>query len=209
MQDNFDPKFTAAQIRMLTSIVQVGEAVYNELTNNDKKLFAHPYVRGLKSRMRTKLVQIQCQIESKTPEFPFLFNERSFAYENIIPELRTENCILHFAQSKSPDILPYSSGYKKDLSYNNKRIGKQLVFDFDNMPKAITEPLYGLVVFGGKQNLPFIVVQFPEPGFNGIAKKIIVPQIVSAETEGEEFKRKKSVLKEEYLLQMNKEDKIK
>lgn len=210
MQNNFDLNFTTTQLRMIASIVQVGEATFNELIGNDKSVFSHRYFSGTKSRILTKLVQIQCQIESKSSEFPFQFSERTFAYDDIIPELRTENCILHFAKSNSPDILPYPSGYKKELSQNNMMIRKQLVLDFDDMPKTKDEPFYGLVVFGGKRENPFIVIQFPEPGFSRIAKKITIPQIISGgQEEKEEFKRKKAVLKEEYLSQLSKEGELK
>lgn len=210
MQKNFDIDFTVPQLRMLASIVQVGNAVYNELMENDKSVFSHRYFSGTKSRIRTKLVHVQCQIESKSSEFPFQFRERTFAYDDTIPELRTDNCILHFAKSKSPDSLPYPSGYKKELSQNNMMIRKQLVLDFDDMPKTKEEPFYGLVVFGGKKENPFIVIQFPEPGFTRIAKKIIIPQIISGGLEEkEDFRRKKAVLKEEYLVQLNKEAELK
>ncbi len=199
MHKNFDPNFTTAQLRMIASIVQVGDAVFNELVDSDESIFNHRYFLGTRSRIYTKLVQIQCQIESVSSGFPFQFSERTFAYEDIIPELRTDNCILHFARSNSPDILPYPASYKKELSQNNTMLRKQLILDFDNMPKTKDEPYYGLVVFGEKRRNLFIVIQFPEPGFGGIAKKIIVPQIISGgQEEKEEFKRKKAVLKKEY-----------
>ena len=144
------------------------------------------------------------------PTFPFQFSERVFAYDAVIPELRTENCILHFGRSKAPDVLPYVSGYKKELSQNNDNIRSQLMIDFEQCQKTTQEPFYGMVVFGGTKEKSFIVIQFPEPGFTRIAKTITIPRVITFEGEqSDSFERKKAVLKKEYLEHRTKGDLLK
>lgn len=134
------------------------------------------------------------------PNFPFEFSQREFSYNQHIPELRTENTILHIGRSSAPDRLPYKSKYKEELSYHNQLLRRQLILDSSNTPPIGLESFYGLLVFGGRKEI-FSVVQFPEPGYSGIAESIMVPQIVvSAKSEeAEKFERKKAALKEKIL----------
>lgn len=145
-------------------------------------------------------MQMQCEIESHDPKFPFEFFQREFQYNQIIPELRNKNVILHIARSSSPENLPYASKYKISLSNNNNALQRQMVIDPDNTPPYGDEPFYALLVFGGGTKT-FSAIQFPEPGYQGIVETLPLPQISlidEAETT-EVFERKKAVLKKEFL----------
>lgn len=187
------------ELATLASIVKVGDTAYRELMENQRPMFAHPYFADTKSRIRTKLVQMQCEIESHDPKFPFEFYQRKFSYKQLIPELHTKNVILHIAQSHTQDALPYRSKYKVALSNNNEPLCRQMILDFNNVPPYTLEPFYGLVVFGGKEQT-FSIIQFPEPEYKGIARTIPVPlTIVTKSEEKETFERKKAILKKEFL----------
>ena len=139
----FSDIFTARQLVTLASIVQVGDAAYRDLMETQRPMFAHPYFADTRGRIRTKFVQMQCEIESHEPNFPFEFSQRYFEYNQCIPELRTKNVILHIARSTAPDCLPYESKYKLRLSNNNFGMQRQMVIDTDFQPPYSEEPFYG------------------------------------------------------------------
>lgn len=200
MDTPFENIFTSNELSVLSSIVQVGDATYRELIDSQHTMFTHPYFSDLRGRMRTKLVQMQCEIESHSLKFPFKFTQRQFQYKQVIPELTNENVILHIARSPSPDVLSYKSKYKTMLSNNNHSLQRQLIIDTDRLPPYNYEPYYGILTFGGNKQL-FSVIQFPEPGYNGIAKCISLPNaILNIEPDNKTtFERKKAVLKKEFL----------
>lgn len=191
---------TNEQIISLSSIVQVGNATYHELMESEGLLFAHPYFRDTKGRIWTKLVQVQCELESHEAKFPFNFYQREFRYKQFVPELHTkdEGMIIHLGRSNGPDKLPYGAKYKKELSYNNDRIKRQLMLD-DNADYK-ESPFYGILAFGGKKEL-FSIVQFPEPGYNGIIDTIEIPHLIlpKESVETQTFERKKATLKKEFI----------
>lgn len=195
-----DNMFSKSQIATFSSIVRVGNAACNELLQSESHLFTHAYLTDLRGRLRTKLVQMQCEIESHSENFPFFFTQRHFSHNHCVPELRTKNAIVHIARSSSPDILPYPAGYKVKLSNNNTIANRQLIFDSDNAPPIGIEPFYGMLVFGGKREL-FVTIQFPAPGYTGIIDSVNVPLIISDGLfeAGERFERKKALLKEKFL----------
>lgn len=200
MHDQFKDIFTSRELLALASIVQVGDATYRELVETQRPMFGHPYFADTKGRLRTKLVQMQCEIESHDPQFPFEFVQRRFQYKQVIPELRNKNVILHIARSASPETLPYESNYKVSLSNNNHALQRQMVLDMNQTPPYGYEPYYALLAFGGR-DLTFSVIQFPEPGYTGIAESFVLPQI-NLEYQSESiqiFERKKAVLKKEFL----------
>lgn len=200
MSDFLKGALTKNELAALSSIVQVGDSAYKELMESQSPMFGHRYFADTRGRIRTKLVQMQCEIESHDPKFPFEFCEREFSYKQCIPELRTKNVIVHIARTASPGILPYCSKYKMALSHNNTPLSRQMFFDFDNTPSYGLDPFYGILAFGGK-NQTFSTLQFPEPGFAGIAESILIPQVIITEdsAESENFERKKSRLKREFL----------
>ncbi len=200
MLTQFKDIFTSRELKTLASIVQVGDVTYRELMETQRPMLGHPYFADTRGRLRTKLVQMQCEIESHDPKFPFEFIQREFRCKQLIPELRNKNVILHVARSSAPDLLPYASKYKIRLSNNNHALQRQMVIDFDETPPYSNEPYYAILAFGGR-NRTFSVVQFPEPGYTGIAECLPLPQI-SLTTENENtkvFERKKAVLKKEFL----------
>lgn len=184
------------QLKALASIVQLGTAAYDELIEQYPSL-SHSYFSDTRGRLYTKLVQMQSEIESHNLDFPFVFHQREFRYHQYIPELQSDNLILHIARSNSPDKLPYSSKYKIEFSNNNVPIMRQMIIDDSFNPPYIYEKFYALLVFGGKKE-PFSVIQFPEPGFKGISDIIVIPQIVVS-SKTPEFERKKAVLKNKFL----------
>lgn len=188
------------ELIILSSIVQVGDATYKDLMESHEPMFGHRYFADTRGKIRTKLVQMQCEIESHDPDFPFDFTQRNFSYEHCIPELHTKNMILHIGRSPAPDILPYEAKYKIQLSHNNALLDRQMVIDPDIRPPFGFGPFYGLLVFGGR-NKPFITVQFPAPGYRGILDSIDVPRMMFAtkSAEAEVFERKKAGLKKEFL----------
>ena len=200
MKNHFSDIFNTRQLTTLASIVQVGDAAYRDLMETQRPMFGHPYFADTRGRIRTKLVQMQCEIESHEPNFPFEFAQRNFEYNQCIPELRTKDVILHIARSTSPDVLPYESKYKLRLSNNNFGLQRQMVIDTDFQPPYAEVPFYGLLVFGGRENT-FAAVQFPEPGYESIAEIINIPQmsIIGIPEETVVFERKKAVLKQEFL----------
>lgn len=200
MAISFSDIFTTRELTTLASIVQVGDATYRELMETQRPMFGHPYFADTRGRIRTKLVQMQCEIESHEPSFPFEFAQRYFDYNQCIPELRTKNVILHIARSNTPDCLPYESKYKLKLSNNNHALQRQMIIDTDFQPPYSEAPFYGLLVFGGREDT-FAVVQFPEPGFENIAEIVPVPQLslLSVPEETVVFERKKAALKQEFL----------
>lgn len=200
MQNQFDDIFTSRELLTLASIVQVGDATYRELMETQRPMFGHPYFADTRGRIRTKLVQMQCEIESHDPKFPFEFFQREFQYKQMIPELRNKNVILHIARSNSPEALSYASKYKVKLSNNNHALQRQLVIDLDQAPPYGNEPYYGILTFGG-WGQTFSVIQFPEPGYSGIAELFPLPQVIlTGETESASaFERKKAALKKEFL----------
>ena len=200
MAISFSNIFTTRELTTLASIVQVGDATYRELMETQRPMFGHPYFADTRGRIRTKLVQMQCEIESHEPNFPFEFAQRFFDYNQCIPELRTKNVILHIARSVAPDCLPYESKYKLKLSNNNHALQRQMIIDTDFQPPYSDAPFYGLLVFGGREDT-FAVVQFPDPGFESIAEIVPVPQLslLNVPEETVVFERKKAVLKQEFL----------
>lgn len=200
MQTQFRDIFTSRELLTLSSIVQVGEATYRELMETQRPMFGHPYFADTRGRIRTKLVQMQCEMESHDPKFPFEFAQREFCYEHKVPELRNRRIILHLARSNSPDKLPYSSKYKIRLSNNNYYLQRQMVLDFDKKPPYQEEPFFAFLTFGGHIQT-FSVIQFPEPGYRGIAYSFSLPQIsMNEESEHTKvFERKKAILKKEFL----------
>lgn len=200
MSKNFRDIFTVHQLSMLSSIVQVGDSAYRDLVETQSPMFGHPYLSDTKRRIRTKLVQMQCEIESHDLKFPFKFSQRKFQYNQIIPELRNKNVILHIARSASPENLPCSSKYKISLSNNNSALYRQMVIDPDSTPPYVDEPFYALLVFGGDSKT-FSAIQFPEPGYQGIVETLPLTEIsLIDETESTQvFERKKAVLKKEFL----------
>ena len=176
MEIKFDEIFSPYELKTLASIVQVGDATYHELMDA-QHLFGHSYFADTKGRIRTKLVQVQCEIESHDPKFPFQFIQREFQYGQLIPELRTKNIILHIARSSSPQALSYASKYKIELSNNNHSLQRQMIIDADQNPPYGEEPYYGILTFGGRGQT-FSVIQFPEPGYTGVADYIMIPEIV-------------------------------
>lgn len=200
MYTQFKDIFTPRELLTLSSIVQVGDATYRELMETQRPMFGHPYFADTKGRLRTKLVQMQCEIESHDPKLPFEFFQRKFQYKQLIPELRNKNVILHIARTSSPDLLPYHSKYKVNLSNNNHALQRQMVIDSEKTPPYGDEPYYAILAFGG-QRQTFSVIQFPEPGYTGIAECLLLPQIsLTSESENTKvFERKKAVLKKEFL----------
>lgn len=207
MYTQFKDIFTPRELLTLSSIVQVGDATYRELMETQRPMFSHPYFADTRGRLRTKLVQMQCEIESHDPKFPFEFIQRGFQYKQLIPELRNKGVILHIARSSAPDLLPHASKYKIRLSNNNHALQRQMVIDFDKTPPYGNEPYYAVLTFGGRSQT-FSVIQFPEPGYTGIAECLPLPQIsLSSESESTKvFERKKAVLKKEFLAHGAEED---
>ncbi len=75
--------FTPRELMTLASIVQVGDATYRELMETQRPMFGHPYFDDTRGRIRTKVVQMQCEIESHDPKFPFEFVQgSSYVYNN-------------------------------------------------------------------------------------------------------------------------------
>lgn len=200
MINELETALTPKQLSTLASIVYVGDAAYRDLMETQRPMFGHPYFLGTRGRIRTKLVQMQCEIESHDDDFPFEFHEREFLYRDRVPELRSKKVILHIARSSNPEKLPSKAKYKVLLSNNNAPLHRQMVMDTDLQPPYGIEPLYGLLVFGGGKK-PFSVIQFPAPGYRGILETIIIPHIILSEdsNDTELFERKKAVLKEEFL----------
>ena len=194
------------QLQTLASIVQVGEEACKELLAAEHPMFNHRYLRDMRGRLRTKLVQMQCEIESHDPKFPFEFYHRDFMFYHSVPELRTKQVIMHLGRSKNPETLPYESRYKVQLSFNNHPIQRQLVINPGNNPPYSDGPFYAILTFGGR-NQPFSVIQFPEPGYAGIAETISLPPMVEESEKKKTVERKKAVLKEEFLYS-SKEDVI-
>lgn len=208
MIENLHSMCNSKQLRTITSIVQIGDSVYNELTSKNTYIFDHKYMLGEKKRMYTKLVHMQCEMESKSPDFPFEFRERNLPFGQKIPELYMDNCIMHFAPSQSTDILPSYAEYKKELSERNRAIRRQLIFNELEDKRVIVknEAYYSLIAFGKKNGNLFIALQFPEPEYTGIAHSFIIPQLIlSGDGDHENFKRKQAELKEKYLFEMKKE----
>ncbi len=203
MADRLSNAITQDELNALASIVRVGSVAYQELLKSESSLFTHPYFSSLKGRIWTNLVQMECELESHEPKFPFEFHQREFAYNQFIPELRTDNVILHIARSQSPDVLPYDARYKIELSNNNSILCRQLTF-CPKEPQVYQEvPFYGLVVFGGRKTL-FSTIQFPEPGFAGIADAIPVP-LMESESTKKTVERKKATLKQKLLSKIEQE----
>lgn len=184
----------------LSSIVCVGNSTFQDFIRDNSNVFSHSYISELRGRFWTKIVQMECEIESHMPGFPFQFCQQRFSHGQTIPELRTDKVTIHVARSSAPDILPSSANYKIEKSWCNHPIKRQLILDFDAPQEYSTEPLYGILVFGGRTN-HFAVVQFPEPGYNGIAETIMLPQIIEGKESDvvDNFERKKAVLKQEFI----------
>ena len=67
MPTNFKDIFTARELLVLSSIVQVGDSAYHDLMETQRPMFGHPYLADTRGRIRTKFVQMQCEIESHDP----------------------------------------------------------------------------------------------------------------------------------------------
>lgn len=206
MINELEAALTPKQLSTLASIVYVGNAAYRDLMETQRPMFGHRYFRETRGRIRTKLVQMQCEIESHDTDFPFEFHEQKFLYGDCGPELHSKNVILHIARSSSPEKLPSKARYKIELSNNNAPLHRQMVMDTDLQPPYGLAPLYGLLVFGGFEKT-FSVIQFPAPGYHDILETIVIPHIILSEEskDTELFERKKAVLKEEFLAHGSKE----
>lgn len=192
--------FTSYQLSTINSIIHVGLDAYRELVESHPERFEHKYFSRTRNSIKTKFVQMQCEIESHDPKFPFVFTQREFPFGQVIPELHTDNVILHFARMITPDSLPYAARYRVSLSGNNKPIQRQLILDTNNLTEYKLEPFYGIIVFDDKDSSSSII-QFPEPGYTSIADSVIIPQITiaSSDENSMNFERKKAVLKNKFL----------
>ena len=197
MSDTFHSLLDNRQIEMLSAIVQTGRSVASELLENP--VYDHSFLGPMRGRLYTTCVQMQCELESQTPGFPFRYSETKFPFNQTIPQLATEGLIIHLGRSAHPDELPCKAKYKTRLSYNNQPLLRQMTFDFERNPPYVDSKFYGLLAFGGKED-PFAVLQFPEPGYGGIAEIITIPESCRPEKYDEHvFERKKAVLKESVL----------
>ncbi len=192
---------TQSEMVTLASIVRVGNATYFDLMEAESPMFAHKYLVDVKGRIRTKLVQMQCEIEHYDNKFPFEFSEREFSYGHTVPELRNKYMIIHIAQSNSPTSLPSKADYKRKLTFNNDVLYRQMRLDFLGEQRYTQELYYGILVFGGRQGKMFCRLQFPEPGYRAVADYIDIPMVslVLEKEETKKFERKKAVLREEFL----------
>lgn len=202
MSTRFSNIITKNELKVLSEIVLVGETAYKEFMQDQSALFNSPYLSGEKGRIHTKFIQLQSEIASRNSDFPFEFVRRKFDYGQYVPEIRNSKVIIHIARSDAPNVLPYPSKYKIELSNNNNPLQRQLKMTFDDDIRYTYEPYYGILTFGEN----FASILFPEPGYNGVSEQIELPRAFSSETERYSgvFERKKAVLKEEYLLR-NKE----
>ena len=198
MAFDIDNLLTLDQLHMLSNIVQIGESCYRDMIK-DHSLLDHFYCDDLRRRARTKFVQLQYELESHDPAFPFELVQRSFQFDQKIPELHTERLILHIGRSTSPEKLPNRAKYKTDLSDRNSLIARQRMLNFYAQPVVKDTPFYGILTFGGNDKT-FANVLFPSPGYKEIADRIPVPLIVvdSSSNAGQSFERKKAVLKDEF-----------
>lgn len=75
-----------------------------------------------------------------------------------------------------------------------------MVIDDNLTPPYGDAPYYGILAFGGRGQT-FAVIQFPEPGYIGVAEQFALPQIIlNNESESVKvFERKKAALKKEIL----------
>jgi len=188
-------ELTEQHMKKLSMIVTVGDGVYRELMQEG--LFAHKYFTNVKGSLYTKLIQRQCEIESRDKDFQFTFTEREFGYGHIIPELQLPNLIMHFGRSQSADQLPHKAAHKVELSNANHPVYRQLRINTDLEPPHESGPYYAIVTFGTKYSLDFITMQFPAPGYFGIADSIVLPLVADEKGEAETIKRKKAILKKE------------
>lgn len=206
MDTLFHDLLSPLQLSALSSIVQIGNATFEDLRKANEDIIQHPYMKNIRGRIKTNLVQMQAEIEHTDPQFPFRFNSRPLQFGQIIPELSTEKVILHLAHSNAPDALPSAAKYKYELSYNNHKIQRQLMIENYTSPPAMFAPIYGILVFGYDDS-GNAVIQFPEPGYTGIADVIPVPKmvLVNSAVEKSRFERRKANLKAEYLRRIKNE----
>ncbi len=207
MTVNFKDMFSTRELLALSSMIQVSDATYHDLMETQRPMFRHPYFSDIRGRIRTKLAQMQCEIESHDPEFPFRFFQRNFDFGHTIPELRNKNVVLHIARSSAPDELPYKSQYKISFSNRNNPLKRQMIIDLNSIPPYKEDLFYALLVFGGRKET-FSAIQFPEPGYKGIIEILSLPQLslINEEKSSEVFERKKAVLKKEFLAHKYEED---
>jgi len=74
------------------------------------------------------------------------------------------------------------------------------MIDPTNSPPYREEELYVMLVFGGKETT-FAVLQFPEPGYIGVAESILLPPVYAngEKNVASTFERKKATLREEFM----------
>lgn len=208
MFNNVDSIFTTNQLAILKSIIQVGDETYRELVESNTPLLSHKFFGDTRSRIRTKIMQIQCELESHEPNFPFKYFQRIFPFNQIIPELRTKKVILHIGQTHNISKLPHIATYKKKLSLNNNFLQRQLIFDFNNPPSGTNlQQYYAILAFDGTKQT-FSLIQFPEPGYKKVAQTILLPQnnLQNAINKPEIIERKKAVLKKELIAHISEEE---
>lgn len=195
-----DNLLSPRQLLVLSSIVQVGDSSYRDILQDPKHHLNHSFLKDTRGRLRTKFVQMQCELESHSPDFPFEFFERKLKYGHAIPELQTDNLILHIARSHNPEILPPAANYKIDLSNRNSQTHRQLIMDDFLTPPCRDDRIYGIVVFGGTDT-PFAVIQIPEPGYKKISDTILIPMMTTFESPlaKDTFERKKAILKQQFI----------
>jgi len=187
------------QLQTLSSIIQVGEACYRDMIA-EHAISGHRYDEYLISRARTLFVQLQCELCSREPTFPFNVVQQSIHSKLKVTEFHTDNLILHFARSSSPNKLPNETKYRKLLSKNNSSLIIQREANYYKSHLESSLPLFGILTFGGKETL-FMVILFPYPGYREIAERIEIPIVSFDElsSSGVEFERKKALLKEEFV----------
>jgi len=94
MSKDLSTIFSTRELLTLASIVQVGDATYRDLIE-EQRMLGHQFLKDTRSRIRTKLVQIQAELESHDSGFPFEYCQRSLQNNDLIPELRNKNVIIH------------------------------------------------------------------------------------------------------------------
>lgn len=200
MDTLFHDLLSPRQLSALSSIVQIGNATFEDLRKANEDIIQHPYMKNNSGRIKTTLVQIQAELERNDPSFPFRFNNRKLRFGQVVPELSTEKVVLHLARSSAPNILPSGAKYKYALSYNNDRIRRQLMIANYSIPPAKYAPLYGILVFGYDDS-DDAVIQFPEPGYSDIAEIIRIPKVVLVNNamDDKKIERRKTSLKTEFL----------
>jgi len=206
-------EFGVSAKKQLYPIIQTGELVFRDIVNESPKIFNSNLFSSIIPKIRTRAIYCQFESDMLANDFPFKCRMRKVNnFNDHIPEIIIGNLVLHIAYTPKSDVLPSFAQYKDRYSNLNTFSQKQMTFELSENPLSIVgvteDKYYGVIAFGGKNELEFVNLIIPSPGFKGILYKTNLKQeikLVKIDTESSTVTRRRLEIREHILKEIERE----